>query len=76
MNVIETLKQIFQEIAPEADLERIDREKPIRDEIDLDSMDQFQILLKIHKRLGINIPTTDYPQISTLRGLIEYLEKK
>ena len=63
-------------IAPEADLERIDPKESLRDQLDIDSMDFLNFLIALHEALGADIPETDYPRLSTLEGIIEYLAQR
>jgi len=70
--VLRTLGQI----APEADLDRLRPDLNLRDQIDIDSMDFLNFVILLHKQLGIDIPEKDYPQLSTLRGCLEYLKRK
>lgn len=63
-------------IAPEADLTRVDPAADLREVLDIDSMDFLNLVTAIHQRLGIDIPELDYPKLVTLDGMITYLKKK
>jgi len=71
-SVIATLRRI----APEADAATIDDSAPLRDALDLDSMDFLNFVIGLHKALEVDIPEADYPKLATLRGAIDYLSKK
>ena len=60
-------------IAPEADPAQLAGDAPLRDQLDLDSMDFLNLLVGIHERTGIEIPESDYAQLSTLDELVAYL---
>lgn len=60
-------------IAPEIDSASIESGASFRDQLDLDSMDFLNFVLAVHDRLGIDIPETDYPHLSTLDGAVAYL---
>ena len=60
-------------IAPEAVPGDIDPGAPLRDQIDIDSMDFLNFLIALHKELGVDIPEKDYPRFATLNGCIDYL---
>ena len=60
-------------IAPETDPAAIDPEEDLRDELDLDSMDELNMITRVSERLGIDIPEKDYPKMRTLDGAVEYL---
>lgn len=67
---------IVKRLAPEVDLARIVPDKPLRTQIDLDSMDWLNVLASIHETLGVNIPETDYGKVVTLDGIVTYLAEK
>lgn len=68
--------EILKTLAPEIDPARILPDKPLRSQIDLDSMDWLNVLVAIHDKLGINIPETDYGKVVTFDGIIAYLAAK
>ena len=63
----------LQRIAPEVEPEHLRGERPLRDEVDLDSMDWLRFISALHKRLGVNIPEADYQRLGSLDALVEYL---
>jgi acyl carrier protein len=62
------------EIAPEADPASLRGSVPLRDQLDLDSMDFLNFLIAVHQRTGIEIPEADYGKLATLDQLLAYLE--
>lgn len=67
---------ILKILAPDVDPARIVSDKPLRTQIDLDSMDWLNVLAAIHEKLDVNIPETDYGKVVTLDGMIAYLAGK
>ena len=63
-------------IAPEADPASIDADAPIRDELDIDSMDFLNFVIALHERLKVDIPEVDYPKLSSVNGAVSYLAAK
>lgn len=63
-------------IAPEADLETLPLDAPIRDELDIDSMDFLNFVVALGSRFEIDIPERDYPELETVAGCVGYLEKR
>ncbi|ALI03245.1 acyl carrier protein [Pseudomonas sp. FW306-02-F02-AA] len=63
-------------IAPEVDIEQLRNDRPLREEVDLDSMDWLRFIDALNKRVGIAIPEADYLQVDTLDRLINYLVQK
>jgi acyl carrier protein len=63
-------------IAPELDPATLEPDRPLRDQVDLDSMDFLNFILGLHKKLGVNIPEADYRKLFTLDDLLAYLKAK
>ena len=61
-------------IAPE--LEDVAPGKPLRDQVDLDSMDWLNFLVALNERLEIEIPEADYRKLGTLDQVVAYLSAK
>jgi acyl carrier protein len=60
-------------VAPEADLAALDAEAPLREQLELDSMDFLRFLTLVHERLGIDVPEAEAAQLATLTGAVRYL---
>ena len=65
--------RVLGEIAPEADLARIEPDVSFRDQLDIDSMDFLNFVIALHEELGVEIPEADYPKLATLDGCVAYL---
>ena len=63
-------------VAPEADLTRLDPAKPIRDQLDIDSMDFMNFLMEIDRDLHVDVPETEYARVATLDQCVNYLSTK
>ena len=61
------------QIAPEGDLDQLRPDRPLRDQLDIDSYDFLQLGIALHERLGIDIPEADYQRLVTLQGALDYL---
>ncbi|MCI0392789.1 MAG: acyl carrier protein [Acidobacteria bacterium] len=68
-----TVLRVLGGIAPEADLTQIKPQVSFREQLDIDSMDFLNFAIGLKKELGVEIPESDYPKVSTLDGCIEYL---
>ena len=64
------------EVAPEADPAALRDEIPLRDQLDLDSMDFLNLLIGVHQRTGVEIPEADYGELGSLAQLVAYLEAR
>lgn len=67
--------EILHRIAPEADLNQLDPAQSLRETLDIDSFDFLNVLIALHEKFGVEIPESDYRQVSTLTGMMDYLAK-
>lgn len=67
--VIATLK----EIAPEIEEAGLRPERPLRQQVDLDSMDWLNFLVGPAGKLAVEIPEADYRKLATVNDLVAYL---
>jgi acyl carrier protein len=65
--------RVLGEIAPEADLSGLKPDVSLRDQLDLDSMDVLNFVIRLHETLRVDIPEADYPQLLTVNGAMQYL---
>jgi len=63
-------------IAPEVDVEVLDASADLREEADLDSVDFMNLVVALHEELGVDIPESDYDQLSTLDEMVAYLASR
>jgi acyl carrier protein len=68
-----TVLRALGDVAPEADLSRLDPRVSFRDQLDLDSMDVLNFVTALHETLAVDVPESDYPKVTTLDGAVEYL---
>jgi acyl carrier protein len=71
-----TAFEILCAIAPEVEPGDIEPTQPLRNQVDLDSMDWLNFLIGLHQRLGVNIPEADYAKLVTLDNVLDYLQAK
>jgi acyl carrier protein len=69
----EAVLRALRTVAPEVDPVSIDPKADWRDQLDLDSVDLLNFLVRVHEALGIDIPEEDYPKLSSLERCVEYL---
>jgi len=67
--VLEALRRI----APEVDTAALRTDIPIREQVDIDSMDFLNFLLALHASLGVDIPETAYREVATVAGCVAYI---
>ena len=51
-------------------------DQPLRNQIDLDSIDWLNFLIGLHRKLGVDIPESDYAQLTTLARVLDYLKAR
>ncbi|MCI5220845.1 acyl carrier protein [Candidatus Electrothrix sp.] len=68
--------EIIEDIDEDADFDNLDADQPLRDQLDLDSMDFLDIVMELRKRYKLQIPEEDYPELATLTSCVNYLEPK
>ena len=72
--IVLAVKDIIATIAPDEELDGLTLEEPLRDQIELDSMDFLDIVMELRKRYGVQVPEEDYKELATLDGCVNYLE--
>ena len=63
-------------IAPQVSLDELNPAAPLREQVDLDSMDWLNLLVALHEKLGVEISETDYAKLVTLDDLLAYLTQR
>ena len=63
-------------IAPEIDEAELRADRPLRSQVDLDSMDWLNFLLGLHEKLKVDIPEADYAKLVSLDDVVTYLAAK
>lgn len=63
-------------IAPEVEADELRGDRPLRSQVDLDSMDWLNFLLGLHEKLKVEIPEADYARLVTLDDVVAYLQNK
>lgn len=63
-------------IAPETDPDSVLPDRPLREQLDLDSFDFLNVIIRLHERLGIDVPERDYGELRTLKTAVDYLVRR
>ncbi len=74
--VIAQILEIIAKIAPEEDLSNLDPEIPLREQVELDSVDFLDIVMELRKNHGVDVPEEDYMELMTLNRCAAYLGPK
>jgi len=70
----EVVLEILEGIAPDEDLSGIVDDVPLREQLELDSMDFLDIVMELRKRYRVQIPEDDYIELATMQSTVNYLE--
>jgi acyl carrier protein len=58
--------KVLGDVAPEVASVTLDDAEPIREQLDLDSMDFLNFVIGLHRALNVDIPETNYAKVQTL----------
>jgi acyl carrier protein len=72
--LMEAVLTSLRAIAPELEPATLEPQRPLRHQVDLDSMDWLNFLVSLHQRFGVNIPEADYAQLVSLDDVVNYLQ--
>lgn len=68
--------EVIKSVAPEVEEGELRADRPLRDQVDLDSMDWLNVLVAMHEKLKVDIPEADYRKLVTLDDIVGYLRDK
>jgi acyl carrier protein len=60
-------------VAPEVGSVGLQPDVPLRDQVDLDSMDFLRFVMELHKRLGVDVPEPDYGKLVSVSAVVHYV---
>jgi acyl carrier protein len=64
---------ILEDVAPDEDLSNLVDDVPLREQLELDSMDFLDIVMELRKRYRIQVPEDDYVELATITTTVNYL---
>ena len=62
--------------ATKIDIAKINMETSFVDELNLDSLDIVELMMKMEDEFGVEIPEEDAEGLKTVKDIVAYLEKK
>ncbi len=69
----DVILDILEGIAPDEDLSGLKDDVPLREQLELDSMDFLDIVMELRKSYRVQIPEDDYVNLATMNSTVEYL---
>lgn len=73
--MFEKVKEIIETQLNLEDVE-ITKESRFKEDLGVDSLDLFELVMAFEEEFGVEIPSEDLEQINTVGAVIEYLQKK
>ena len=74
--IIKLILDLIHESVPSEDLSDVDPDVPLRDQLELDSVDFLNIIMELQMRYGLEIPEDDFMELTTLNRCVAYLAPK
>lgn len=71
-----TVMTLLRAIAPELEPDTLNPARPLRSQVDLDSMDWLNFLVSLSEHFGVAIPEADYARLVTFNNVLDYLAGK
>jgi acyl carrier protein len=75
-DVTPLVRQAIAVVVPEADVQALDPAVPIRDQLDMDSMDFINFVAALDELTHIAVPEADYGRLGTLESCEAYLREQ
>ena len=74
--IAHALRDILENVAPDADVSKVPPNVRLREALDLDSMDFLDIVMEFRERFGVDVKEPDYPRLATLESAVAYLASR
>ena len=73
--MLERVKEIIEEKLGLDDVE-ITEATSFKDDLEVDSLDLFELVMALEDEFGTEIPSEDLEQLTTVGAVVEYIENK
>ena len=74
--IVLAIKDIIATIGPDEELDGLNHTDPLRDQIELDSMDFLAYVSGVSEALALDVPEDDYDRLDTVNSAIAYVVEK
>lgn len=71
-----TVMALLRAIAPELEPDTLNPARPLRSQVDLESMDWLNFLVSLKERLGVTILEADHARLVSFNDVLDYLVGK
>ena len=72
-DIREAVSTVIAAIAPDVDVKSLQPDRPLRQQVELDSMDWLNVVAALGERLSIAIPASDYGRLDSVDAIVAYL---
>ena len=69
-----SILEIIKEVSMEDDVSDLKFDESFKDQLDIDSMDFLDIVMKVKEKYSITVPSDDFPHFRTMNQLVQYLQ--
>lgn len=66
----------LRKVAPDTDPAALTPDQGLRESLEIDSFDFLNVLVGLHRALGIEVPEADYGQLNTMGGMVRYFRAR
>ncbi|HKK46575.1 MAG TPA: acyl carrier protein [Balneolaceae bacterium] len=73
IDYLSIIKKHLHRVAPEADLEKLRPADDLGTQLDIDSMDFYNIMVGISEELHVDIPEEQYDKLRSLKAIKDFL---
>lgn len=73
--MLEKIKEIIEEKL-NIDVADITPETSFKDDLDVDSLDLFELVMALEEEFGTEIPTEDLEKLTTVGDIVNYIQNK
>ncbi len=60
----------------DADAEKINRDTKFKEDLEIDSLDLFDLVMAVEDEFNIEIPSEELEKITTVGALVDFIESK
>jgi acyl carrier protein len=72
-DIRDKVRQALVAVAPELESVSLNPDLPLRDQVDLDSMDFLRFVMELHKQLGVDVAESDYGRLVSVSAAVDYV---
>ena len=74
--VEQRVTQALLSVAPELESTPLQPDRPLRDQVDIDSIDFLRFVMDLHRQFGVDVPEADYQRLDSLERTVDYIAAK